>query len=358
MGSKGPNAHAFTCGTLEVTKGSMMNSDQLVTEDPTGNYVQYGWLPGRPRVADPLAGATGPGAFLRRTRLKEWMHLFISHPRWSSGFAMKDAKYLKSSDLHAYDWDDNVLVNHQATGGLTLPKDLLDQTARVNRPGFKLEVAFDGPSGTHQIRVDIAATKDQPSVLGKLSLHAARASAPLSVSELLPRGSMYTWKQIFPVSGRLIVGGERIDFDPSRDLAIIDEHRSSLPYVTNWKWGTFGFQGAGGIVGANVVGREQRPDQQHESAMWAQGVCEPLADVVFTATGDDPLAPWAISSSDGALQVEFTPRRRKPWVLNAGVIAVDYQMMYGSYRGTLHAAGKVHEVVDVHGPFELMHARM
>lgn len=341
-----------------MTKGSMMNTDRLVTEGPAGNHVYYGWLQARPRVADPLEGTGGIEALLRRFRLKEWIHLFITHPKWSSGFAMKDAKYLKSSDFHAFDWDNDTLVNHQTTGGLTLPKDLLDKTARVTRPGFMLEVAFDGPHGTHRIRVDIAAKKDQPSIRGELHLHAAHASAPLSVSELLPRGAMYTWKQIFPVSGRLRIGEEWIEFDPSRDLAIIDEHRSSLPYVTDWTWGTFGFRGDGGIVGANVVGRNERPDQQHESAVWAQGTCEPLGDVVFTATGESPLAPWMITSSDGALEVQFTPRRRKPWELNAGIIAVDYQMMYGSYRGVLRTGQRTHEVLDVHGPFEVMHARM
>ena len=49
---------------------------------------------------------------------------------------------------------------------------------------------------------------------------------------------LYTHKALFPVSGAYVVGDRSYIFDPARDLAIIDEHKSFFPYVTRWLWGT------------------------------------------------------------------------------------------------------------------------
>lgn len=75
-----------------------------------------------------------------------------------------------------------------------------------------------------------------------LSLDGGSAPPPLSVSTRLPDGTMYTHKTAFPASGTLRVGGSEFSFDPTRDLAILDEHQSALPYQTRWVWGTYALQ--------------------------------------------------------------------------------------------------------------------
>ncbi|MCL2420152.1 MAG: DUF2804 domain-containing protein, partial [Conexibacteraceae bacterium] len=82
-----------------------------------------------------------------------------------------------------------------------------------------------------------AANDKAPAIRADLTLHADRASAPLSVSSRLPGGKLYTHKALFPVSGTYSVGGANVEFDPARDLAVIDEHKSFFPYRTDWLWG-------------------------------------------------------------------------------------------------------------------------
>ena len=217
---------------------------------------------------------------------------------------LNDAKYLTASDFHAYHWPSDTLVTHAASGGVRLPANLLDATASAIRPGYDIRFAFGGEGGT------------------------------------------------------LRVGEQTIDYLPSRDLALVDEHRSLLPYRTDWDWGTFAFPTDDGIVGANFVSRPHRDDQHGESAVWADGGCEPLGAITFAPSGDDPLAPWTITSDDGRLDVEFTPQRRKPTLIDYKLVVMDYFMMYGSYRGVLRAGGRSHDVRDVHGTCERMHARL
>lgn len=74
--------------------------------------------------------------------------------------------------------------------------------------------------------------------------------------------------------------------------------------------------------------------------------------------GDDPLAVWTITSDDGRLEVEFTPRRRKPTLIDYKIAVMDYFMMYGSCRGVLRGAGRSVDGNDVHGSCERMRARL
>ncbi len=327
----------------------------------TAGRIEFGRFEDRPSNADPTEGAGWPARWLRRTRLKEWVGFLVVHPEWSTSFIMQDAKYLASSDFFAYHRPTDRLHARQAVappGALRLPSDLPDATCRFVRDGYSLEFAFDRADGAHRVLIDIAASEHSDAIRGELTLDTTASSAPLSVSAKLPRGSLYTWKQVFAVGGTLSVGDEAIVFDPDRDLAIIDEHRSLLPYRTDWTWGTFAFRDAGRIVGANVATRPQLPDQEEESSLWIDGDCEPLADVSFTAKGDDPLGPWTIASDDGRLEVTFEPSRRNTVRHQLGVFAVDYFMMYGTYRGVVRGTHRTCDVDGVSGVCEKMRARL
>lgn len=129
------------------------------------------------------------------------------------------------------------------------------------------------------------------------------ASAPLSVSSRLPGGRMYTHKALFGVSGTLHAGDRTIVFDQTHDVAILDEHRSMLPYRTRWLWGTFAQHTPDGLIGANFADRPELPDQEEESGIWPPGSVEPLADVTFTPRGGDETAPWRVASADGRLDM-------------------------------------------------------
>lgn len=323
--------------------------------------IAFGRFDARPTSADPLAGAGAPARWWRRTRLKEWLGFFLLHPEWSTSFIVQDAKYLASSDFLAYDRRTDRFQRRQAVGppgSLRLPADLLTGSVQFSRKGYDVSFGFGGPSGEHRLELDIAASKDFAPVRGTLTLHTAGGSAPLSVSSKLPRGSLYTWKQVFGVSGTLQVGDARITFEPERDLAIVDEHRSLLPYRTDWTWGTFALREAGVVVGANFATRPQVADQEEESGLWFDNRCEPLADIAFAPTSDDPLAAWEIASLDGRLDVTFTPAHRHAVRQQFGLFAVDYFMMYGTYRGVIRGSDRSFDLDGVHGVCERMHARL
>lgn len=326
---------------------------------------RYGRLSARPTVVDPLAEYRGLARARRRLRLKEWVGFTLLHPEVHSSLILQDAHYLASSEIYVYDRTATVLHQHAATargGSLNLPHNLMDNSCAIDRPGYSIAYDFSEHTGRHHIAVDVAATGEAPAITADLTLDAAAASAPLSVSSRLPGGQMYTHKVLYPVSGTLRFGDTSVTFSPERDLAVLDEHRSLLPYRTRWVWGTFATPTEEGLVGANFVKRPEEPGQPEESCLWMPGPpesCEALSDIRFTKQAGDSTAPWRIASADGRLDVVFTPEGRKSVRRQLGVVAIDYFQMFGRYAGTVRGEdGTVVVVKDVHGVCESMDARM
>ena len=323
---------------------------------------RYGRLPTRPAVVDPLAEYHGVARARRRLRLKEWVGFTLLHPEVYSSLILQDAHYLAGSEIYVYDRTATVLHQHAANargGSLNLPHNLMDNSCAIDRPGYHIAYDFSEQTGRHHIKVEIASTGEAPAISGDLTLDATAASAPLSVSSRLPGGQMYTHKAVYPVAGTLKFGDTTVAFFPERDLAVLDEHRSLLPYRTRWVWGTFAMPTDEGPVGANFVKRPELPGQPEESCLWTPGSCEALADVSFHKRGGDVNAPWLIASADGRLDVVFTPEGRKSVKRRLGVLTIDYFQMFGRYAGTVRADdGTVTVVKDVHGVCESMDARM
>jgi hypothetical protein len=327
----------------------------------SGGRISFGRFDARPTSADPLAGTPAPLRWWRRTRLKGWLGFLLVHPDRSTSFIVQDAKYLASSDLLSYDHRSGAFQHRQVVGppgSLRLPPDLFGSTVRFRRPGYDIGVELGPADGDHLIRFDVAATAGFDPVRGELTLHTANGSAPLSVSSRLPGGSMFTWKQVFGVSGTLHVGGHAITYDPDRDVAIVDEHRSLLPHRTDWTWGTFAALVDDAVVGASFASRPHEAGQEEESALWVGGGSEPLSEITFSTDPDDPTSPWSITSLDGRLDVTFTPSRRHTVHRDLGLFAIDYFTMYGTYDGVVRGVSGAHRIEGVHGVCERMHARL
>jgi hypothetical protein len=317
-----------------------------------GGKRHYGRFAGRPVRVNPLDEYTGVARRLRRFRLKEWIGFTLLHPDLYSSLIIQDAKYLASSEIYVHDRETGRLYQHARNapaGTVRLSPQLSD--IAFARTGYRIAYGF---GDQHTIAVDIAATARAPRIHGELHPQPRGASAPLSVSSRLPNGRMYTNKVIFPVDGELRVGERMYAFDTGRDAAILDEHKSVLPYRTRWTWGTFAVRTTNGLIGANFADRPELPGEEEESCIWTTSGVEPLADVTF----DQKQSDWDITSADGRLTVTFTPEGRKDVRHQLGVFAIDYFQEYGVYSGSLRTGDTTVTLEGVHGVCERMNARL
>ncbi|MDR1851073.1 MAG: DUF2804 domain-containing protein [Propionibacteriaceae bacterium] len=311
-----------------------------------------------PANANPVDEYTGVRRAFERFRTKEWAGFTLTHREFFSSMIIQDAKYLVSSDWYLFDAASGQLFQHAASkpaGSVSLPTNIMASRIVFEAKGYRISYTF-GPK-TAVVEIAIAASDNAPKVEGRLELDVEHAAPPLVVSAKLPKGSMYTNKIIFPASGTLRVGEREYVFDPSVDFAILDEHKSHLPYRTSWTWGTFALPVAGEYAGANFAVRPQLPDQQEESCIWTPQAAEPLADISFSPSSSDPMAEWKIKSADGRLDVVFTPLGRKGVNQQLVLAEVRYFQMFGTYRGRLRGESETWEFDGVHGVCEEMKMR-
>jgi len=292
-------------------------------------------------------------------RTKEWAGFAIIHPDFYSAMILQDAKYVKSSEIHVYDLATRKLNNHSRTGGgpgFRLTDDLLHSSIHFKTKGYYIGYTFT--DAAVKIDIDIVATAAAKSFKGELILDATRQSNPLVVStQLSSTGRMYTNKIIYPAAGYLKVGDRCYDFDPQRDLLILDEHKSRLPYQTRWTWGTFALPVDGSIIGANFAARPQLSGQEEESCIWTPGRVEALSDIHFDKASDSDHSTWHIYSADGRLDVLFTPEGQKKVRHNFGIAGINYLQLYGTYKGILRGEEKTWNFEGIHGLCETMHMR-
>jgi hypothetical protein len=318
---------------------------------------RYGQLAARPTVVNPLDEFSGPKGRLKRLRLKEWIGFTLIHPGLASSMIIQDAHYLASSELYVAELGSGRLSQHARTargGSVGFAAALWGRPCVFRKPGYNIEYEFAPVDGTHRIRIDVAATDTAAAISGELELDGAHTAPPLSVSSRLPGGAMYTHKMLYPASGALRIGDVQYSFDPTRDLAILDEHHSLFPYRTFWTWGTFAEMTPDGPIGANVCRRPELPAEPGESCIWTSSALEPLSDVTFAS---DSEGRWQIASRDGGLDVTFTPDGRKEVKHQLGVVAIDYVQLYGTYRGVLRNAPNGYEFTAVRGVYERMDTR-
>ncbi|HVX54062.1 DUF2804 family protein [Nocardioides sp.] len=321
---------------------------------------QYGRFDRRPIFVNPLEPYLGGTRRARRLRLKEWIGWTLMHPELSCSMILQDAHYLASSELYVRDAASGRLTQHARNlrgGSLHLPERLYPSQPSVDAKGYAIGYDFGPEGGRHTIEVDIAGTATELPVSVRLTLDGAHAGAPLSVSQPLGRkAAMYTHKAVFPAAGSVTVGDHTYTFDPARDLAILDEHKTFLPYRTRWLWGTFATVDADGIVGANFCRRPAVAGTPGESCLWlpAPYRCEGLDDVELAPESEDSLAPWRVRSADGRLDVVFTPDGRKDVKHQLVLFAIDYWQLYGTYAGIVGDR----RVEGVRGVLESMKARL
>ncbi|RFU36951.1 DUF2804 domain-containing protein [Actinomadura logoneensis] len=336
-----------------MTERQVLDATDRLVED---GRRRWGRLATRPAVVNPLDADSGVPRALRRLRLKEWAGWTLVHPEAWSSMIIQDAHYLASAESYVYDAATGALREYAATGlggSARLPAALYGSRVQFGRRGLRVGYDLREEGGLHRIRIEAPASGDTPALSGDLELDGANATAPLSVSSPLPGGAMYTHKAVFPASGELRVGDRVYRFDPDRDLAILDEHHTFLPYRTTWLWGTFAQRTPDGIVGANFARRPTVPGSEEESCLWLPGAAEPLADVTFTPRSSAPLTPWHVASADGRLDVTFEPVGRKAVKHQLLAASIDYFQLYGTYTGTV--GGR--EVRGVHGVCESMRTR-
>ncbi|MDA9912971.1 DUF2804 domain-containing protein [Candidatus Nanopelagicales bacterium] len=317
-------------------------------------HPRFGVYRGVPEEID-LSGLGHPYS---RNRLGE----FLRHKRWMYIFATTDEIQIAAAIVDAGPTGTAFLsVTDRATG---------EKLAEASRPGGTRPLVRVGnkPAAGHRSHYVLPGTMmtaraDERDLRFQASFHRVPFLPMLSdpwidldlwmeldahdgitaVSEIAGSSPMVTTtvkNAALPVRGQLTLNrdGRKTEFSLAAGQGGFDFTSGYLPRETSWRWAfsvgrsadnrsvglnlTSDFSGMGGRCGENMI--------------WLDGVphrLNPSADISFDQT--EPLKPWHITTSDGAVDLIFNPMSVHKESLNLGAVRSSFIQPAGHFSGSV-----------------------
>jgi len=293
---------------------------------------------------------------LRRFRLKEWEHWAVVHPDWYLSVAIVDVGFLVTSWLHMFDRRNRKAFEHVRKlppWTFRAPANLWDHSGEVKTRGYRVSVHNHLERQLHRLQIEVSGQRSLPAVSGTLLFNEdpARTQPLVVMLPLGPNRPMFSHKSACPASGVLEIGGEKVEFTPGRDVGLLDYHKAYYPRNTFWRWATFAtIDATGNLLGVNLTHNVIKDDEQfNENCIWHGNSISLLGAARFDVP-KDPMQPWKIRTTDGAVNLQLTPQGLRKERVNLGLVRTAYDQPYGLYSGTLEdSAGKRHEVKEAFG---------
>ncbi len=293
---------------------------------------------------------------LARFRLKEWQHLGVISPRHYLGMVIFNAKLMGVSFVYHFDRERGTMSEHNRQGPgsrAVVAETTWRGECSFQSSGYDLRFHNRLEEGYHHVELDIAEKGGLPPVRGEFRmLEDISTYQPLVVvSPFSPNRPLYTHKAVCPVEGRVTVGSEVIELDPSRDVCMLDEQKAFYPYRSFWKWLAFGGHAPDGtLLAANLCHNIIADDENYsENCYWVDGKISLTGAARFGYSEANILGPWFIKTTDGLVDMEFRPQGERKEKIRVGPIYSDFHQPFGLFRGRMGAGEDAVEVKDLFG---------
>lgn len=294
-----------------------------------------------------------------RLRLKQWQHFGLVLPEVFVGLAVVNAGFLRTSWCHVVDRVAGQQFEHKRMSpflDVRVAHALWDDRTHVHARGYRADVHNHLVAGEHRLELQVAPARGKPEVQASLRfLHDLEKNRPMVV--VLPVGpnqGMYSHKVALPMTGTLRVGDRLHRAEPESSFAILDIHKAHYPRHTWWRWATFaGRDEQGRAVALNLTQNVNADDTRlNENGIWVDGQLEHLGPARFDFDRGDVLAPWRLSTEDGAVDITFHPEGERSENLRLGVIRSVFHQPYGTFSGELRHGGQTVHVERMYGVCE------
>ena len=162
-------------------------------------------------------------------------------------------------------------------------------------------------------------------------------------------GWVYTQKNTaLPFTGQIQWQGQ--DIATQDLLASVDWSCGYMRRETFWHWASLSHTTQqGDVVGFNLAAGVNETSYT-ENALWVNGNIIKLDRAEFIFNRQDRMQPWQINSSDGHINLTFTPAGERKEKINAGLIASNFTQVFGRFNGTVtNTDGRVIDINQANG---------
>lgn len=291
--------------------------------------------------------------------------------------AIADLHYASNCFVTVYDVDaKKVLADRSFMAGKSriTPEPAEGLQASFTGWAHHARLSLSRPKGSevYSQHIDIAASKDQPSIAFDGTFGGPAPATVISPvirgKETYPTAVETTVKsQALTGSGTLNVGDQV--FHLSEMMGAVDSSRGTMNRVTEWRWGSAtGKLDDGRTFGLNMgAGFNDSDPRANDNLMWVVGKdgnsqILPLPHLHFDFDSKKPLEPWHVSSEDSskfAVDLDFEPIGMHTNMTNLGIIKSNFVQPSGLWSGTVtdKATGESYTFHGADGEGENQHVK-
>ena len=309
--------------------------------DSSGNLVQVGW------ARQPLLDCNLENSqfyslrALQRFRIKRWDYYGVTTPTHYYSFTLADLGYAGQAFVYVVNYETGEYHEETLTiplaRGILLPRNSTEGTSSYEGPNARLRFEVE-PKGR---RVSV----DWPGFNGKglkaeVLLHLKPDHESMAIVIPIPGKRFYYNRKVncLPAEGWVEYGQDHTELLQDQALGNMDWGRGVWEYSSFWVWASAsGFLKGGRRVGLNMGFGFGDTSAATENALILNGRVHKLGEIIFTYDSEDYTQPWRMISSDGRVNLEFTPFVERVAATNLLLIRSKVHQLFGRYSGVLRA---------------------
>ncbi|TQF16157.1 DUF2804 domain-containing protein [Myxococcus llanfairpwllgwyngyllgogerychwyrndrobwllllantysiliogogogochensis] len=310
-----------------------------------------------------LLGRWAPARATRLLKRKRWHYTFVATPEVAALFAVVDLGYSSSAFAVALDLAARKPLCDVSFLGAPGPMLSLGDkpgaglSASFRTLGGKLAIRRGETDERYQVEVDVSRVRTGSLNTFQWAGELLVAGGPPALTVIAPvQGDglvNVTMKRNGLLSfGSLEAGGKRFRLDGG--VGGIDYTQGYLARHTAWRWAFAAGRLADGTpVGLNLVeGFNESNTEANENALWLGDRLYPLARARFEYDTKDLLAPWRLTTVDGAVDLRFQPFYVHREERNLRLIISHFAQPVGFFEGTVTVGGQTLQLSNVPGVTE------
>jgi hypothetical protein len=263
------------------------------------------------------------------------------------GCAIIDTRFVSTAFVYCYDPATRRRVEHTVRRPLGLGVRFVD-TPEVGT------VAFEAGGARFAMHADAAPRARRLEVsAGPIAIDAvfSEETPPMEPMRICTRAGATGWVYARKTAGLGMRGTLRWG-DASFDLGslgIHGHHDWSAGFMrreTFWNWGCLAGRTADDRIAGLNVSCGVNETSVTENCFWVDGRLHKVDGVAFDYDQRDVMKPWHLRSTDGRVDLAFTPEGMHVERLNAFILATNFQQLFGRFTGTLTTGAGECVVID------------
>ncbi|MDO4567550.1 MAG: DUF2804 domain-containing protein [Clostridia bacterium] len=298
-------------------------------------------------------------------RIKEWDYYLVYNDRFALALTIDDNSYMGLLSASFIDFANRREVTCSPLRAFTFGRTQMPSSSREGdiRVALKnVQISFEHTDGKRALNCSMPKFPG-----GGLEAHIALTDEPRDSMVIATpfaedaKAFYYNQKIIgMRASGTVRFEGREYTFSPDDSFGLLDWGRGVWTYDNTWYWGA-----AQGVVGGRVFGFNigcgfGDTSAASENMLFYDGAAHKLDrlkyEIPMRPDGTrDYLAPYAIKTDDGRLDLLFTPIIDRSSYTSIGIVLSDQHQVFGRFSGSATLdCGTTFEIKDLTGFAELV----